>query len=356
MINLHAKFANNLPEFFGKNSIIAGRLSNRYSFTGVATVKLTIPQTVPLTDYRRSGTNRYGDPQEIQDTVQELTLSRDRSFALTVDKGNNTEQGMLKSAGRILKLQMQQRCIPESDKYTMERLAMLGGNIVAITSAPTKTTIADLVSDGTAALDDAEVPEENRTLYVTPDIYKLLKHSPLYVDNNTLGKRAVLKGQVGEYDNMPVIKVSAKRFPENVYFLIVHKDSACAPQTISETKLHKDPPGISGNLMEGRFRYDCFVFEPTACGIYVAVNATAGHGTVCKAPTVDAFTGAITPEAGGTAWYTTDGSDPRYSASAQSGTEPDVKAGDTLRVYCKKAGAFPSPVVTVTVAAAAGQA
>ncbi len=350
MVNLHEKFADKLPVFFGRNSIIAGRLSDWYSFSGTATVKITIPQTVPLSDYRRSGTNRYGDPQEIQDTVQELTLSQDRSFSVTVDKGNNTEQGMLKSAGRILKLQLQQRCIPESDKYIMERLAMLGGNIVGISSAPTKTTIADVISDGTAVLDDAEVPEENRTLYVTPEIYKLLKHSSLYVENNLLGRRVVLKGQVGEYDNMPVIKVSAKRFPENVYFMIVHKDSACAPQTISETKLHRDPPGISGNLMEGRFRYDCFVFEPTACGIYVAVNTAAGKGTVCAAPTINAQTGAITAGEGLTVHYTTDGSDPRYSQSAQTGAAPSVSAGDVVRAYCTKSGAYPSPVAAVTIA------
>ncbi len=345
MINLHSKFADKLPKFFTAKSIVEGRLNQNYEFTGVKTLMLTIPQTVPLNDYKRSGTNRYGDPQEIQDTVQELTITRDRSFALTVDKGNNTEQGMLKSAGRMLKLELEQRCVPESDKYILTTLANKAGTIVSV-SAPTKDTIADMISDGTAVLDEAEVPDTNRTLFVTPTVYKLLKHSPLYVGNNELGKRAVLKGQVGEYDNMPVVKAPKSRMPENVLFIIVHKDSCCAPMKLSETKLHKDPPGISGNLMEGRFIYDAFVLEPTAKGIYTAVAKTA---TVCEAPTITASTGVITPASGCTAYYTTDGSDPRYSASAVQGTAPSVTKGMIVNAYNVKENAFASPVTSVKI-------
>lgn len=348
MINLHLKFADKLPKFFTAKSIVAGRLNQNYEFTGVKTIMLTIPQTVPLNDYKRSGTNRYGDPQEIQDTVQELTIIPDRSFTLTVDKGNNTEQGMLKSAGRMLKLELEQRCVPESDKYTLTKLANKAGTIVQV-AGPTKETIADLISDGTAVLDEAEVPETNRTLYITPTVYKLLKHSSLYVGNNELGEKAVLKGQVGEYDNMPVVKAPKSRMPENVYFMIVHKDSACAPMKISETKLHKDPPGISGDLIEGRFIYDAFVLEPTAMGIYVAVAKTA---TVCKVPTIDASTGVITPDTECTAYYTTDGSDPRYSASAKQGTAPSVTKGMTVKAYCVKDEAFASPVASMKIAGA----
>lgn len=349
MINLHSKFAPHLPKIFSKGSLIAGRLSENYTFKGVATVEIMIPQTVPLNNYKRSGTNRYGEPQEIQDTKQELTLRRDRSFSMTVDKGNNTEQGQLKSAAKMIRLEIQQRCIPESDAYTFNELAQNGGTIVGISEKLTKDNIADYVSDGTAELDDHEVPEDNRTLYLTPAGYKLLKHSPLFVGNSELAKKPVLKGQIGEYDNMPAIKVSSRRWPANVLFMIVHKDAACAPETINETKLHQDPPGISGNLMEGRFRYDCFVFEPTACGIYVAVDTSSGKGTVCALPTIAEATGVITAASGCTVKYTTDGSDPRYSASAVVGKTPTAVTGTLVKAYQYKEGAYASGVAEMTV-------
>ena len=84
-----------------------------------------------------------------------------------------------------------------------------------------------------------------------------------------LGKKAIGKGVVGEIDDMEVIKVPKSRFPEGVNFMIVHKSAACMPIKIEETKIHQDPPGISGNLLEGRQYYDCFVFDKLKHGIYV---------------------------------------------------------------------------------------
>ena len=91
-INLHEKYAKKIQTAFVTKSLIAGRLSTEYSFSGVKTVKVSTPQTVPMVDYTRTGANRYGEPVEMQDVVQELTLTQDKSFALTIDKGNNQDQ------------------------------------------------------------------------------------------------------------------------------------------------------------------------------------------------------------------------------------------------------------------------
>lgn len=49
---------------------------------------------------------------------------------------------------------------------------------------------------------------------------------------------------------------------------MVHKDSVTAPRQLEEFKIHDDPPGISGNLIECRFIYDCFVFNEKIDGVY----------------------------------------------------------------------------------------
>ncbi|MDQ9889311.1 hypothetical protein, partial [Acinetobacter pittii] len=72
-----------------------------------------------LTDYTRSGANRYGTPTELQDTVQEMTMKKDRSFSMTIDKGNNMEQQMIKNAGKALALENKQIVVPEMDKYAL---------------------------------------------------------------------------------------------------------------------------------------------------------------------------------------------------------------------------------------------
>ena len=327
-VNLHEKYEKKIQSVFKEASLLTGRLSSDFSFKGAKTVKLTIPQTVPMVDYVRTGANRYGDPQEMQDLVQEMTLSQDKAFSLTIDKGNNLEQGGVKEAGRMLGLQVRERAVP-----------MTNSNVCA------------RISEGTLALDDAEIPQDGRTLFVPAAVYKLLKHSDEFLGVESLGEKALAKGQVGLYDNMTVVKVPSGRWPANVNFIIVQKQCAAFPVTLSETKLHRDPPGISGNLLEGRQIYDLFVFAPRAQGIYVEVDTGSGKGKVCAAPSVSSA-GAFSCGTTGVSYsYTTDGSDPRYSASARVGTTSDLTAeGTVISVYAFKSGAYPSAVTTYTMA------
>jgi len=148
---------------------------------------------------------------------------------------------------------------------------------------------------------------------------------------------------------MHVVKVPRSRWPENVNFMIVHKRAACAPIKLNDSKYHKDPPGISGSLVEGRMYYDLFVLGAKCDGVYVEVNTASGAGTICEAPEISA-SGTITCATGGvTIKYTTDGSDPRYSVSAKIGTEADItEEGTVVKAYACKNGTFPSEVTTVT--------
>ena len=58
--------------------------------------------TVPLNNYTRKGTSRYGTPDELQDDVDTYQLKTDKSFTYTIDKGNQQDQFNIKDAGRSL--------------------------------------------------------------------------------------------------------------------------------------------------------------------------------------------------------------------------------------------------------------
>jgi len=344
-INLASRYAKPIMKVFTSNSFVKGMLDDTYSFTGVKSVQIMTPQTVPMGEYKREGANRYGTPKEMQDIIQELVMTQDRGFSLTIDKGNNADQEGLKSAGAMLNLQIAERAVPEFDAYVFNKLANKAGKIVTGDKL-TKSTIVDRISEGTAVLDNAEVPREGRLLYVSVDTYKVLKHSDEFMKVESLARKALAKGEVGEYDNMRVIKVPKSRWPDKVNFIIVHPKSACAPVKISETKLHKDPPGISGNLLEGREYYDCFVYGARSAGVY---SDTTG-GTIVATPTISAA-GAITcTTEDATIHYTTDGSDPRYSKNVMTGTAVTKKEGVTVKAYATKAGCFDSGVAELTFA------
>lgn len=352
MTNFSPRFSEKIQSSFVEESIVAGRLSTDYDFAGTRTVKVLTPITVPMSDYNReAAANRYGTPSEMQDIVQELTLSQDKSFAMTIDKGNYDDQAFLKRAAKMLALQVSERAIPEMDTYILENLALKAGKIVGAATACSKSNIVELISEAVQHLDDAEVPQNDRTLFVSSAIYAMLKHSDEFMAVESLARDAIRRGVVGRYENMEVVKVPKKRWPAFVNFMVVHKNAAVAPVKLSETQIHNSPPGISGNLLEGRQYYDLFVFGVKCDGVYVHVDTGSGRGTVVANPAINAATGAITcATSGAVIKYTTDGTDPRYSPTAKTGSQSDVTAaGTVICAFASKEseGIYPSEVVKV---------
>ena len=349
-IYLHDKYADKIGKKFVESSIVKGRFSNEYSFSGVRTVKITTPVTVPLVDYKRNGTNRYGTPVEMQDTVQELTLSQDKAFAITVDKGNNMDQHGLKAAGKMLSLQIEQQCVPYIDKYALAAIASKAGTIVSNSTALSKSNIIDRIVAGANAMDDAEIPADGRTLFVPAKVATFLMLSDEFIGVDKLAEKSLTKGKIGEFFGMSVVKVPAGRWPENLNFLIVYKNSAMVAEKLNDTKLHQDPPGISGNLLEGRLYFDAFVFEPSAAGVYAEIDGAKAEQVATPVIGAD---GAITcATSGATIYYTTDGSDPRYSAHAKVGSASDITdAGTVVKAYAVMSGKWPSAVASTTLTA-----
>ena len=61
-------------------SVTAPAVNDDFDFIGVKTVNVYSIPTKALNDYSMTGNSRYGTVTELEDTVQELTLGRDRSF------------------------------------------------------------------------------------------------------------------------------------------------------------------------------------------------------------------------------------------------------------------------------------
>ena len=84
------------------------------------------------------------------------------------------------------------------------------------------------------------------------------------------------KGVVGEIDGVPVIKVPSSYLPVNCEFIIAHPSTTINPKKLTDYKIHRDPPGINGNLVEGRVRYDTFVLEGKKDGIFAHFTSYSG--------------------------------------------------------------------------------
>ena len=158
-INLASKYSDQIAEVFTRASFIKGKTAETYDLTGVKTLKVYTPITVEEVDYDRDGgLKRYGDVTEMQDVVQELTMTQDKAFTLTIDKGNNLDQNLVKNAADMLRLQLNEKSTPAADKYAFKRFVTMAGSIVE-SAKPTKANIISKIADASQALDDALVPD-----------------------------------------------------------------------------------------------------------------------------------------------------------------------------------------------------
>ena len=267
-------------------------------------------------------------------------MTQDKAFTLTIDKGNNLDQNLVKRAADMLRLQLKEKSAPAADKYALERFVTMAGKIVQSTK-PTKSTIISLLGSGMQALDDGLVPPDHRYLYISSEMHKLICLSDEFSGIDPLGAKAVAKGICGEVLGMEVVRVPASYMPKNCWFLIAHKDAVLMPYKIADAKVHEDPVGVSGALIEGRHYYDAFVLGAKCAGVYACVNT----GYVTTAP--EETGGVITcDDSGAVIRYTLDGSDPRYSHTAKDYVgKITVKAGEVIHAYAQASGKYPSSVI-----------
>lgn len=271
-INLAEKYSAQVDEKFTLASKTAGAFNNDYDFVGVNVVNVYSIPTVEMVDYTKSGANRYGTPNELQDTIQTLTLTQDKAFTFSIDRGNNDDQMMTKEAGKALDRQIREQIVPMLDKYRIAKM-VAGAGTTATPTTPTKSNAYELFLKGTAVLGENAVPETGRIAFVSYTFYNFLKQDSAFVKQSESGQQISFTGVVGTVDGTAIIPVPESYFPEGVYFVMTHSVALVAPVKLTDYKIHDNPPGINGWLVEGRVRHDAFVLNNKAKAIYVQAKA-----------------------------------------------------------------------------------
>lgn len=272
-VELVTKFAKYVDEQFSAESK-RGLLTNQdFDWTGAHTVKIYKVTTSKMNDYDREGANtgenwsRYGSISPLEATTEELTLKKDRSFTFVTDKLDEDETAGNLDSARALARQSREVIIPEVDSYTYGVMCEKAGTKPAAIALTAENIYTEILK-GSEALDDAEVPEVGRVLVVKPSIYALMKKCKDITMETDIGSAQRMMGVIGIIDGCAVVKVPAIRLPDDFGFMIAHPCATVAPVKLEEYNVHRNPPGISGSLVEGRVCYDAFVLENKTKGIY----------------------------------------------------------------------------------------
>lgn len=318
-------------------------------FSGVKTVHVKSLVTEALQDYNRALNvgegSRYGTTKEVGNEEQTFTMTQDKSLSLSVDKGNNKEVMDKHKVGAIMAAERDEHIIPYMDTYRLKAWAEKAGMVYTVSAAPTADTIIEQIVKARNAQRNKGV-KDNPTLLIPYEYLDALMLAKQWINLDSLAGKTLPKGTVGQISGMNVKPISNDRMPAGVFFMIIHPKAVISPVKIKDFKGHVDPPGLSGDLIEFRMIFDAFVLGKKADGVLIACLAAKK----AAAPTIAASGAVTTKESGATTYFTIDGSDPRYSATAAvyaSGS--GAKAGDTVKAYSVIAGKYASDVVSAVV-------
>lgn len=270
-IEYAAKYAGKVDERFAIASKTARAVNNDYEFTGVDTVKVFTIPTVALGDYTTSGSNRYGTPEDLQNVAQTMLLSQDKAFTFVVDKKSEDDTMGAMQAGQALRREIDEVVIPTIDKYRLKEMAENAGG--SATTAVTKSNAYEMLLDGMNAMSEHGVPEDGRIAFVSPAYYKYLHLDTSFVQASDLAQDMLIKGSLGMADGANIVMVPTSYLPSGVAFVLCHPAATVGPVKLESYKVHDNPPGINGYLVEGRVRYDAFVLEGKKHAVYVHKTA-----------------------------------------------------------------------------------
>ena len=246
----------------------------RLDFNGKKSVTIYNVDVVGESNYTREGANRFGSLVELGTGEQEFTLSQDKSFTFTVDRGNLEDSMFAQEVAKSVKRQVREVSVPTTDKYRLSTIAAyavaegqgaIDGDAVALTASNTYKSLLDQND----AMTDDEVPEEGRVAFVTAATYSLLKRDAEFVRDCDTAYKDLKKGIFGKVDGITLVKVPSSYLPANIGFVLVHEKVLVAPTKFDMVRVLTDVQGIHGAVAEGRRYYDAFIPENKGVAIRV---------------------------------------------------------------------------------------
>lgn len=268
-INLVDKFVRYIDEKFYPKSQAGLVLDDKFEIIDAKTVKIMSIPNPPLNNYNCSGSNRYGTPADLNRNIQTETISQDKAFTFVVDKGDYIQSDHLMNIGTCIGSELHNVVLPEFDRYCFSKWATVAkDNGGYASTAITSSNAFSCFLDGIQYLANHKIPLKDTYAFCSYAFVYLLMQDDSFIRESNLSQEMLNLGVIGSCNGVKIVQVAADLLPQGASFLIVHKGVTVAPAQLHEAKANDDPPGISGTLVEGRFIYDCFVFDNKVHGIY----------------------------------------------------------------------------------------
>lgn len=246
----------------------------RLEFNGKNSVTIYNVNTVAEVNYVRSGPNRFGNLVELGTGVETFTLSQDKSFTFTVDRGNLEDSQMVQDANRAVKRQIREVAVKNIDIYRLAAAHTYAlnagqGATAAVTAA--NAYVKFLAQND--AMTENLVPDDGRYCFMSPATYSLLKQDPTFVKNCDMTYADLKKGVIGQVDGVTLVKIPSTYLPTNEVYLFIWDQVLVSPMKFNSVRILTDVQGIDGAVAEGRRYYDCFIPSNKGVGLRYHLSA-----------------------------------------------------------------------------------
>lgn len=257
-----------------QTSAVVNKGGVRLDFNGKNSVTIYTVSTVSEVNYIRSGSNRFGSLNELGTGTETFTLSQDKSFTFSVDRGNLEDSQMVQEANKSVKRQIREVAVPNIDIYTLaaaHTYALNAGQ--GATAAVTTSNAYNKFLAQNDAMTEAKVPETGRYCFMTPATYSLLKQDTTFVKACDTAYADLKKGIIGMVDGVTLVKVPSTYLPTNEVYLFIWEEVLIQPMKFNSVRVLTDVQGVDGAVAEGRRYYDVFI--PTNKGVGLRYHLSA---------------------------------------------------------------------------------
>lgn len=258
--------------------------NNQIRWINAKTIQIPRIDVTGMVDVDRDSIGDF--TREVDNSWETKTLQHDREFRTLVDPVDVDETNMAVTIANITRVFNDEQKLPEMDKYLASKLfaefEQYGG--VADETALDVNNALQVFDKLMEQMDEAEVPQEGRLLYVTPAVYTLLKNAEqiqrqLQVTSNS----GTVNRGVRSLDDVSLKRVPSSRMKtvydftrgategagaRQINMILVHPRSVITPQKYEFVSLDQPSARTGGKYLYYERKYwDVFAIERKVPGM-----------------------------------------------------------------------------------------
>lgn len=266
--------------------------TNRFRYVEGKTIKISTLTVEGMTDVDRD--NIEWATRRHSNEWKSYEMTHDREYDTLVDPMDIDETNLVYSLGNISSEFVRMELIPEMDKYMFSKIYAdldalnVSFNTENITDGDEALAVFDKLMED---MDEDEVPEEGRLLYVTPEIHRFLKDA--LKPSRSLGRTnstTTIERMISRLDDVELIRVPSSRLKteydftqgavaaggaEQMRMVLIHPQSVIAPMKVDTVMLSEPTAAQKGKWIYYQRQYwDVFVLAEKYKGIKINKTTT----------------------------------------------------------------------------------